>query len=277
MAEIVLHEQNALLVDGPLPGGAGIILGGKELAKMGLMATIPALPALDVYPRFEAAVNETPDNMFKATISSASIPAPRFIRISDPRQFLIYTDGSCLDNGRDGATAGCAFVFRPELPKGMIPRSNQQGVSMASMQLHTFGYQSWRLELRGPTGALAAQTSNRAELRAVIGAIQFRYWIGEGFHRLVIATDSTYVVDGATNWVKTWQKSGWKTTRGKKVVNQDLWKELIKELDKWRTLGLEITFWHIPRELNSVADRLAKTAATRPAEPEWSVLQGIAC
>jgi ribonuclease HI len=57
--------------------------------------------------------------------------------------------------------------------------------------------------------------------------------------------------------MKKWQSNGWKMTGGKEVMNQDLWKELIKELDECRVNGLEITFWHIPRELNGMADKLA--------------------
>lgn len=58
---------------------------------------------------------------------------------------------------------------------------------------------------------------------------------------------------------------------------QDLRKELVQELDKWRTQGLEISFWHIPRELDYVADRLAKAAFAGRAELVWRVLQRVAC
>ena len=67
---------------------------------------------------------------------------------------------------------------------------------------------SGRLEKKGPFGDNSIQTSNRAELRAVIAALQFRYWPGEGFYTFVVATDSEYVVEGSTKWAKTWAKNG---------------------------------------------------------------------
>jgi ribonuclease HI len=39
-------------------------------------------------------------------------------------------------------------------------------------------------------------TSNRAEMLAVINALLIHFWMGEGFERIVIATDSEYVVRG---------------------------------------------------------------------------------
>jgi len=110
----------------------------------------------------------------------------RFICRSNQKHILIYTDGACLNNGQPSATAGCAFVFRPSS-------------SAASIN----GTVSFRLETQGPSGAVYPQTSNRAELRAVIAALQFRCWYGEGWTQLVIATDSEYVVSGATEWVQS--------------------------------------------------------------------------
>lgn len=269
----------AAVVEGNLPGGAGMLLGGAELLKFGMLEAIPALPRVTVFPRFEAFCEETPPKqLFQPAISTSSVPAPRYIRVGDPRQFLVFTDGSCPDNGQEGARAGCAFVFRPAVPKSMIPHHTISGHSTESMKLHTVGYQSWRLEEEGPDGKKHSQTSNRAELRAVIGVLQFRYWTGEGFHRMVIATDSAYVINGITDYVRAWSVNDhWKTSRGKAVLNQDLWKELIKELNKWRDLGLEVSFWKIPRELNEEADRFAKAGAEMPPDQKWSKLTGIVC
>ena len=52
-----------------------------------------------------------------------------------------------------------------------------------------------------------ATTNNRMELMGVIGAIEtLRHP-----KRLVICTDSRYVKDGMTLWVKNWQRNGWRT------------------------------------------------------------------
>ncbi|CAG7849757.1 SubName: Full=Uncharacterized protein {ECO:0000313/EMBL:CCA76443.1} [Serendipita indica DSM 11827] len=59
---------------------------------------------------------------------------------------------------------------------------------------------------RSPLGH--GPTSNRAELRAAIGALTIRFLPGEGFCRLVITTDSDYVFKGATERVEKRKPTG---------------------------------------------------------------------
>jgi ribonuclease HI len=76
------------------------------------------------FKRFEAAEGDTPDSLFAPAIpTTASIPAPRYIRRINAREFLIFTDSSCLNSGYDASTGSCAFVFRPETLPSMIPRT----------------------------------------------------------------------------------------------------------------------------------------------------------
>ncbi|KAL9087243.1 MAG: hypothetical protein Q9165_006737 [Trypethelium subeluteriae] len=259
------------------------LLGGtdRELNR-NLGIFVPEFPRLDAASNFTRftppSATDTPETLFTARIPEvATIPAPRLIRISNPREFLIYTDGSCIRNGAENAAGGCAFVFRPETSVSMIPRHCASGYDIRSMNLHTRGDCKFRLETHGPNGEAVEQTSNRAELRAVIGALQFRFWTGEGFQRLVIATDSSYVVGGCTEWVKKWQQNGWNTAAGKPVKNRDLWEEIIKEMDRWSERGMEVQFWLLPRSLNSVADELAKEAANLPPKEDWGKIYGVTC
>ncbi|KAF2230897.1 ribonuclease H-like protein [Viridothelium virens] len=242
----------------------------------------PELPRLDAASNFTRfpppSAEDTPETLFAARIPrDATIPAPRLTRISNPREFLIYTDGSCMRNGADDAAGGCAFVFRPETSISTIPPRTSSGHDPRAMNLHTRGVCRFRLEAHGPNGEAAERTSNRAELRATIAALQFRFWTGEGFQRLIIATDSSYVVGGCTEWVRKWQQNGWNTAAGKPVRNRDLWEEIIKEMDSWSERGMEVQFWLIPRSLNSVADSLAKEAAGLPAQENWNRIYGVAC
>lgn len=181
----------------------------------------------------------------------------RFINATNATQMLIYTDGACLNNGRNNPMAGCAFVFKP------------------SSSSDPAGCVNFHLEKKGPRGEAHQQTSNRAELRAVIGALKFRHWKGEGFSTLVIATDSEYVVEGATNWIRGWIRRGWTTRAGVPVKNRDLWDTLFDEAERWSKEGLKIRFWRIPREMNTVADHFAKVAATDAEADKFSVELGI--
>lgn len=188
--------------------------------------------------------NVTPESLFPPGISTkASPPVRRFIRRTYPAEFLIYTDGSCLNNGEANAIAGCSFVFKPVTQAGSV------------------NYCRFPLEREGPTGELHPQTSNRAELRAVIAALRFRYWPGEGFGCLVIATDSEYVVEGVTSWVRGWLRRDWTTRVGAPVKNRDLWECLLGEIEELDKEGMRVSFWRIPRERNTDADYHARIAA----------------
>ncbi|PNY22490.1 Ribonuclease H1 [Tolypocladium capitatum] len=199
----------------------------------------------------------TPGALFPAGIGRQAIPpVARFIRRDYPEQALIYVDGACLNNGQANPKAGWAFVFKPE--------TNQPA-----------GIVSARLEKKGPFGDESTQTSNRAELRAVLGALRFRHWEGEGFTTLVFATDSEYVAEGATTWARGWVRNGWKTHSGAEVKNKDLWEMLLGEVERWDRWGLKIQFWRIPRMLNVTADRAAKQAAEEEDLDEYCEIMGV--
>ena len=135
---------------------------------------------------------------------------------------------------------------------------------------------SGRLEKKGPFGEESIQTSNRAELRAVIAALRFRHWPGEGFHAVVIATDSEYVVEGSTKWAKAWAQNSWRTVGGADVKNRDLWEVLLGEVERYKEEGMVVEFWRIPREWNTAADAAAKKASAEVDAPnQWKELIGI--
>jgi len=70
-------------------------------------------------------------------------------------------------------------------------------------------------------------TNNRMELMAALEALKVAY----GFKKnsavpVMVYTDSSYVINGITSWVHSWQRNNWKTKEKKEVLNQDLWKPL---------------------------------------------------
>jgi ribonuclease HI len=75
-------------------------------------------------------------------------------------------------------------------------------------------------------------TNNRMELMAVIKALEYvsdpsQIKIQFDGTRIVVNTDSAYVVNGITKWVYGWQKNNWKTSEKQDVTNKDLWEKLI--------------------------------------------------
>jgi ribonuclease HI len=71
-------------------------------------------------------------------------------------------------------------------------------------------------------GAEPATTNNRMELLAAIEALSAL----KRASRVALTTDSQYVRQGITQWIKGWKRNGWKTAAKKPVKNQDLWQRL---------------------------------------------------
>lgn len=65
-------------------------------------------------------------------------------------------------------------------------------------------------------------TNNRMELTAVIKALEAL----KRHSRVRIVTDSQYVKNGITQWIKNWKLNGWRTANRKPVKNAELWREL---------------------------------------------------
>jgi ribonuclease HI len=65
-------------------------------------------------------------------------------------------------------------------------------------------------------------TNNRMELTAAIAALNAL----KGGQRVVLHTDSKYVMDGINEWLPNWKKRDWKTASKKPVKNKDLWQAL---------------------------------------------------
>jgi ribonuclease HI len=65
-------------------------------------------------------------------------------------------------------------------------------------------------------------TNNRMELMACIEGLSSV----TSSDLIAINTDSSYVINGITKWVKGWIKNGWITKTKVKVLNRDLWERL---------------------------------------------------
>jgi ribonuclease HI len=165
-----------------------------------VIVQLEPLPPASAFTRFiPPGPSNTPDTLFKPKWSMIAIPpAIRFTRGTDPSETLISTDGSCLENDGPNPSAGVPSFSGQKTPLPRAARDNPK----YPKDMHTLGFCKFRLESRGPNNEEVPLTSNRADLRAVIAALRFWLWNNEGTRRLVIATDSSYVIDGATERVK---------------------------------------------------------------------------
>lgn len=108
------------------------------------------------------------------------------------------------------------------------------------------------------SGGERRTTNNRMELTAVIRALAT---LTEPC-RIELHSDSTYVVEGITKWVKGWQQRGWKTAAKKPVANEDLWRELIDAAERHKIRWHWVKA-HNGHPENERVDRLASAEAER--------------
>ena len=105
------------------------------------------------------------------------------------------------------------------------------------------------------SGGEKVTTNNRMEMMAVIQGLAAL----KVPSAVTLYTDSKYVMDGATKWIKAWKKNGWKTADKKPVKNDDLWRLLEVEAERhdvtWRWVK-----GHDGHPENERADALARSA-----------------
>ncbi|MDF1730987.1 MAG: ribonuclease HI [Minwuia sp.] len=105
------------------------------------------------------------------------------------------------------------------------------------------------------SGGEAQTTNNRMELRAAIESLNALKRPCE----VLLHTDSRYVMDGITDWIRGWKARGWKTAAKKPVKNADLWQELDAANSRHRVRWHWVK-GHAGDAGNERADQLAREA-----------------
>lgn len=99
-------------------------------------------------------------------------------------------------------------------------------------------------------------TNNRMELQAALEALRKIPIRSEA----EIHTDSSYLLNGITKWVKGWQRNGWITKEKNEVLNRDLWEGLVEETQK-RNIEWKKVAGHSGHGLNERCDEIATVFA----------------
>lgn len=221
---------------------------------------------------------------------------------------MLVVDGSCVNNGAGAGRnppaeegnepkGGLSFIYNggnagghgTTMPYITAGNMDAGGAPQGDLNIpipDITGKIALPLEQKGPCGDIHRHTSNRAKLRAVIAALDFRPWYGEGWQTVVIVTDLEYVVLGATRWLPVWVRRRWRLAPlrngrgrlkpGKELANRDLWEELQARVEELRANGTEVAFWLVPpRRLvreDSILLREAKSAAREAARSSGAVV-----
>jgi len=146
---------------------------------------------------------------------------------------VIFTDGASLGNPGSG---GYGAVI-------LIPKENDYTVcEIGGGEKHT--------------------TNNRMELMAAIKGLKSLF--GSDLaksHPIKIYTDSSYVINGITKWVFSWEKRNWVTMNKEPVLNKDLWEELLDQV-KLRKIEWIHVSGHSGIPGNERVDEIAGSFAT---------------
>jgi ribonuclease HI len=114
-----------------------------------------------------------------------------------------------------------------------------------------------------PTG-FAGATNNQMELQACISALREAHRSSRlaSCQRIMVHTDSMYLVDNYKRAMFQWPKTKWTTQDGAPVANTKQWKELVK-LIKALPVRTEVVHvkGHSTNIHNQAVDRLAKRSA----------------
>lgn len=101
-------------------------------------------------------------------------------------------------------------------------------------------------------GGDSCTTNNKMEMMACIKALQAL----KQASIVNLYTDSKYLVNGITMWIRGWKKNGWITQNGDQVKNRDLW-EALDDLCKKHRVSWEWVRGHSGNRGNEIADSLA--------------------
>jgi len=150
-------------------------------------------------------------------------------------QYIIYSDGACRGNPGPGSY-------------GLIVQDSDENILFESSEV------------------FAETTNNRMEMLGVINGFKLlgQKMNKEGFSitkiKVLVVTDSKYVIDGVTKWMEGWKKAGWKRSNKKPPENVDLWKTMDLYKEKIGHLDFEWVKGHAGHPQNEYCDQLANKA-----------------
>lgn len=144
---------------------------------------------------------------------------------------IVFTDGACSKNGKKKARAGYGVWW------GFNDPLNQ----------------SCKLE--------GIQTNQRAEIAAINAAL--KQAIEHEYKKIVLCTDSMFVINCITLWSPKWKRNNWKKSDGNEVIHK---KEFIEILESLKSV--EVVWKHVRGHSgilgNEMADKLAVSGSKMP-------------
>lgn len=148
----------------------------------------------------------------------------------------IYTDGACTGNPGPGGW-------------GVVVYFNDGSI-------HEMG------------DAASHTTNNKMEMQAAIAALKY-FHASKQSEPITLYTDSEYLINCVTKWVKGWKRKGWKKSDGNPVQNQDLL-EILDELN-----SKQVNWHHVRGHSGNVGNERCDVIARSFATGKMPSLQQI--
>jgi ribonuclease HI len=163
------------------------------------------------------------------------------------RVAIVHLDESCLGNGREGENPGGAG--------GLIEARSGRRIQRRDFYIASPATTNNRMALFGATTALRLLAAKGNRLR------------------VLMVSDSEYLVKGMREWVSGWSARGWTRKTGP-IENLVLWQDLAEAV---RLHEVQWTWvrGHAKHPKNEYADWLAVTAAREQKSSEGAVQSGF--
>ena len=164
-------------------------------------------------------------------------------------KLYIFTDGSCLNNGKKSSIGAIGIYFDNDNIENISQIINNEDIKITNQTMELLA-------------CIQALSIIKEKINNNILTIKIIY----------IYTDSTYVINCMTKWYSNWQKNNWKTSKGKDVDNRELIEVLYNLKNEYIIIfkhikahqpepidknSIEYKFWYG----NHIADKLATNAS----------------
>ena len=145
----------------------------------------------------------------------------------------IFCDGACLGNPGPGGWAALLVAIKSD-------KRHEKSVS----------------------GGEKLTTNNRMELTAAIEGLRAL----KQPSKVIVFSDSQYVVRGMNEWIKNWIANEWRTSSRKRVENVDLWQVLAAVANEHATSWRWVK-GHAGHPENERVDQAAREEAEKQRRP----------
>ena len=137
------------------------------------------------------------------------------------KSIIIFTDGAVPNNQIKGNRRGGVGVF--------FGSNDPRNISYGMKETSTFKVTNQVCELTACVMALETLISTEK--------------IGK--KKIIICTDSMYIINSITEWAKNWEKNNWKKSDNKPIQNEDLIKRLY-----YMSYNLGVQYQHVKAHTN---------------------------